>query len=56
MQTFKAHTAVGTANHQQGLEAFTMHGRYDKEICTMTNYRESKNHTESFCTKLAAFF
>jgi len=30
-QTFKAHTAVGIANHQQGLEAFTMHGRYDKE-------------------------
>jgi hypothetical protein len=31
MQTFEAHTAVGTANHQQGLEVFTIHGRNDKE-------------------------
>jgi hypothetical protein len=36
MQTFKAHTAVGTANHQQGLEAemVTKNG-------TMTNYRNN---------------
>jgi len=57
MQTFKAHTAVGTANHQQGLEAFTMHGRHDNEKWHMTNYRENNgNYTERFCTKLAVFF
>lgn len=31
MQTFKAHTAVGTANHRQGLEAFSIHGRDGNE-------------------------